>query len=152
MKSKICSVPVAILVVSLFLVSCAQPTEQVIETESISKFSQYDQGFCTDLLEQINSESEGQSLLQLRTIAANHWVIVDDEILMMSLRDLHNMNFDRYYIINADVFIDSPDVGATDGRSEFAIEQEYRLKRSSIINRCLKITDDPGLEILGSAK
>ena len=151
MKSKICSVPVAILVVSLFLVSCAQPTEQVIETESISKFSQYDQGFCTDLLEQINSESEGKDLLQLRTIAANHWVIVDDEILMMSLRDLHNMNFDRYYIIDEGGFY-TPDVGATDGRSEFAIEQEYRLKRSSIINRCLKITDDPGLEILGSAK
>jgi hypothetical protein len=152
MKSKICSVPVAILVVSLFLVSCAQPTEQVIETGNVSKFSQLDQDFCTAFLEQINPESAGEDRSQLRLVAANHWVVVDDEILMMSLRDLHNMNFDRYQIIAADVFIDSPDVGATDGRSEFAIEQEYRLKRSSIINRCLKITDDPRLDILGSAK
>jgi hypothetical protein len=132
------------------MISCAQPTEQVIETGSVSKFSQLDQDFCTAFLEQIDSALQDKGRSQLRVIAANHWVVVDDEILMMSLRDLHNMNFDRYQIIDGG--FSSPDVGATDGRSEFAINQEYLLKSTSIVNRCLKITDDPRLEILGSTE
>jgi hypothetical protein len=151
MKSKNCCVPIAFLVASFFLISCSQPTEPSVENTSVSEFSQDDQNFCKEFLEQIKPATQNEDALTLRSIAATHWVLVDDEKLMMSLRDLHNMNFDTYI-----TFDDGETFGITSavtgGRSQFRIGQEYSLKRSSIVNRCLKITDDPRLEILGSAK
>lgn len=117
-----------LLVLSLALTACTQAAdEESASNASYSSYSESDIEFCNFILRD-GLDSFFDDYRNLRPYAS-YWVLLEDEKLVIALRDLHNMDFDRS--------------GAT--RSFNAVLDEYSLKKESIFLRCQYLVDDPRL-------
>lgn len=107
------------------LTGCAASEQQAPESQQVSI---EDETFCDNILKPRREGETFDSWLNLLPFTS-YWVLLEDEILIETLRELQNMDFDR---------------GENARRFETVL-QEYTIKRDSLLLRCQFLVDDPRL-------